>query len=238
MAVPVVETTSSVEVTTASTSVTVTKPTGTADGDYLVAFVAADRGSSGYPTAAPSGWTQIAQDASGAGSTHAACTAYAKTAGASEPADYTWTLPSAYLAVATMHRVSGVDTDAAINASATATDSNTQNHDSASVTTDTADCLVLRAAAFDGGSALIVTVPSGETELANPASTAATAGNQLSVSSSSRATAGSTGTGQFTSDKVAGDHWASVTLAIKPTAGGGASIVPLLEDRQLSGGVQ
>lgn len=70
---------------TAGTSVTVSKPAGTADGDLLIAFISETGVGS---ITAPAGWTLIGSVASGSSVTQAA---YYKIA-ASEGASWTWTL--------------------------------------------------------------------------------------------------------------------------------------------------
>lgn len=70
--------------------VIVTKPTGTTEGDLMVAFIMV--GSSGVTPTYPSGWTQATLDTTGANS---GAVAY-KIAGASEPSDYTFTLGGSF----------------------------------------------------------------------------------------------------------------------------------------------
>lgn len=71
--------------TTASTSLTISKPTGTVQGDLMVAFMANDSGATQTWTG-DTGWTEIADEGSGAGLR----LAY-KVAGASEGSSYTFT---------------------------------------------------------------------------------------------------------------------------------------------------
>ena len=73
---------------TATTTVTLTKPSGTAAGDVLVASFTADKN----PTvsAVPAGWTAIVNNLSvGSG---ARVFAYYRVVGASDPANYSWSL--------------------------------------------------------------------------------------------------------------------------------------------------
>lgn len=72
--------------TDGNSTVIVSKPTGTQEGDLMVAFImAAD---SGVTPTYPSGWTQAILDTTG---NNSGAVAY-KIAGASEPADYTFTV--------------------------------------------------------------------------------------------------------------------------------------------------
>lgn len=83
--------TAPVESTSAS-SVTVTKPSGVQEGDLLLAQIW--QRSTGYSSGVPSGWTLL-QSSMTAGAGNDRLEVYAKAAGASEPASYTWTFPAA-----------------------------------------------------------------------------------------------------------------------------------------------
>lgn len=80
---PVVRATSTASIT-AATTLTINKPTGTANTDFLLAMISYVDQSSVAP---PSGWTLVRQQQS------ADCTmeVYKRTAGGSEPASYSWT---------------------------------------------------------------------------------------------------------------------------------------------------
>lgn len=73
---------------TSGTTVVVNKPSGTADGDVLVAMVSIQAGSSPAITG-PSGWTLVGTVAGTSSATRTGV--WTKVAGASEPASYTWT---------------------------------------------------------------------------------------------------------------------------------------------------
>lgn len=72
--------------TTTGTSLSVTKPAGTASGHAMVAAIENDGRSA---VTAPSGWSQVCQADTGNGPSR--LHVFRKTAGASEPASYTWT---------------------------------------------------------------------------------------------------------------------------------------------------
>jgi hypothetical protein len=74
---------------TSGTTVVVSKPAGTIDGDVLVAMISV-RAASAPAITAPSGWTQVGTTASTGSNTRTGV--YTKVAGASEPANYTWTI--------------------------------------------------------------------------------------------------------------------------------------------------
>jgi hypothetical protein len=68
-----------------TSSLTMTKPTGTASGNLMVAWLTKGGGSDTYTQ--PSGWTELID----VGAANNSFMVAYKVAGASEPADYTWT---------------------------------------------------------------------------------------------------------------------------------------------------
>lgn len=101
---------------TAGTSVTVSKPAGTADGDFLLAFVAETGTGTITP---PAGWALIGSVANGSNVTMAA---YWKAA-ASEGASWTWTLGASVRNWGWVGAYTGVDTSAPIITSGSSTPS-------------------------------------------------------------------------------------------------------------------
>lgn len=94
-----------------STSLTITKPTGTASGDLLVAQIVWDV-STGNPTA-PSGWTLLNKSSQFDGGVQMSQAIYYKEAGGSEPSNYTWTInASATTGCGGIARVTGADNTA------------------------------------------------------------------------------------------------------------------------------
>jgi len=77
------------ELTSTGSSMTINKPSGTAEGDLMVVFIA-EGGSTHDLVTAPSGWNRLfgKEDEDLGGGSWQAC--YTKTAGASEPASYTF----------------------------------------------------------------------------------------------------------------------------------------------------
>ncbi|MEO3922717.1 hypothetical protein ABGB07_02360 [Micromonosporaceae bacterium B7E4] len=93
----------STTVGTAGTSVVVPRPTGTAAGDLLVAFIAYTN----TPTVTqPAGWTFLATQTA---STSVRILAYYRVADSSEPASWTWTIASSQRAVGWVGAYTGVD---------------------------------------------------------------------------------------------------------------------------------
>ena len=81
------------ELTSTGSSMTINKPSGTAEGDLMVVFIA-EGGSTHDLVTAPSGWNRLfgKEDEDLGGGSWQAC--YTKTAGASEPASYTFSFSS------------------------------------------------------------------------------------------------------------------------------------------------
>lgn len=100
---------------TAGTSVVVSKPTGTTNGDFLVAFIAE---AAVATITAPAGWSLIGSLDAATG-LRFAC--YRKVA-ASEGASWTWTLGSSARNWGSVHALTGVDTSNPIASSASDAD--------------------------------------------------------------------------------------------------------------------
>lgn len=115
MAVPVIESSYTVGETNA-TSKTLTKPSGTVQGDLLVAFLSTARAGGAVGTVTPpSGWNLIARE-DDTSSNNVSAHGYWKVAGASEGADYTWDWNASgnYYTSGGIYRISGADTAAPI----------------------------------------------------------------------------------------------------------------------------
>jgi hypothetical protein len=89
--------------TTASASLTIPRPAGTAAGDVLVASLALNGSGVG---SAPTGWVQVAAVTS---VTNPKLYSYYRVAAPSEPASYTWSLTSAAASSGGIARYTGVD---------------------------------------------------------------------------------------------------------------------------------
>jgi hypothetical protein len=102
-------------------------PSGTLSGDMMIANIGTSNGTADVTP--PSGWTKISAPTT-TGTTQAV---YYRVAGSSEPASYTWTCSSDYVA-ATCVSYSGVDTVAGIANNGTSTGSPASTHVSFSST--------------------------------------------------------------------------------------------------------
>ncbi|MBN1873625.1 MAG: VWA domain-containing protein, partial [Anaerolineae bacterium] len=195
-----------------TTSLTINKPSGTTEGDLLIAILSTDGNETLSP---PSGWTEI--DRGTAQGNAATLGVWYKVAGVSEPGFYTFTWSRAEQAVGAILRYSGADTGDPINASA----HNTGNNDSPrapSITTTVDNARILRIYGADDDDLYFAPYPPGYTGRFNEKSstdnwwhstaTSAGAADTLQLSH------GSTGTADF--ELWDYEQWRTVTVAIKP----------------------
>jgi hypothetical protein len=194
--------------------VTLTKPSGTASGDLLIAHIVVTNGTDVAP---PDGtWTPISEVTNG--STYDA--AFWKVAGGSEPADYTFgNTSSGDRAAGAMCRISGADGTTPVNAAG----SNSYTGDSAadespSVTTTVGDCLLVLTHGADAAPTTNV-VPSGSTEQWYQANSSNTSTKGATVAAGA---AGATGAKVW---DVSGftDTFVLRTIAVAPAGGGGGA---------------
>jgi len=208
-AVPAVET-FSVAVTSAdATSIIVNKPTGTIEGDLLVAIMSTDGGA--LTLGAPDGWTAITNNI---GTTHTSRSWY-KIAGASEPTSYTFTVSASESIVCGILRISGHDSSNPIDVSGTATGTSNAPT-SPDVTTTVADTLVLRYfGADDDDMTQDSGYPSAHTGVYVRGSLESWGETSSGVAYTTQASAGATGTAAFSI--TAAEEWSAVTIAIAPS---------------------
>lgn len=101
---------------TVGTTIVLTKPSGTVDGDLMVAVLAWDVGGSAKTLATLSGWTLIKSDPLTYGTGFAGFATYYKVA-SSEGASYTWTFSGTVTSWGATVRISGQNTTTAIDTS-------------------------------------------------------------------------------------------------------------------------
>lgn len=191
---------------TASSSLTITKPSGTVSGDVLVAFVNIVRAS--LIDTPPSGWTAI----NTAGS-YTQWSVYWKVAGASEPADYTWTESSTNWA-GVIFRLSGVDNTTSLDATTVTGEDTTYNtsFNAGSITTVTDGAMVFTSVFKE--QQYITGGPGGSWTNGYLSSAAPGVGVAYRI----LATAGASGTATFTASAAQRNGY--TTLAFRPAAGG------------------
>lgn len=117
-----------------------TPPAGVASGDLMIAVVG-QRGT-GYPVvnSAPAGWTLVLNRDDGGTS---GVSIYRKLATASEPASYAWGLRNNDRAAGAIVAFRGVDTTTPVEASGTQANAASTSYTAPSITTTTADTLLL-----------------------------------------------------------------------------------------------
>lgn len=163
LGVPIWQSVATANVPGGSPSIVVGKPSGTVQGDLMIAHIGRRAGSS--TITAPSGWTTI-QSASSPGVLRVTGFTFWKIAGVSEASTYTFTyIDTASFVTGEIHRYIGTHATAPINASAVATLNATAlvpDPLSPSVTTTVTNCLVVSFLAHDHASlAQTHTPPSG-----------------------------------------------------------------------------
>lgn len=216
MAAPVVESVSTA-LGGVDATVTIAKPSGTAEGDWLICVYSC-RTAMGTPTL-PSGWTQVEYFNGWGGFTGATLIAK-KQAGASEPSDYTFGRQfSIGRHLAGILRISGADD---VDVSAIQDNSATTTPSDPGDTTTVDDALVLRVYNV-GNSVDINSGPASTTEefrIENGGS--GTDGIEIGVYSETQASAGSTGTKSVTLSAGVASCTATVAIAPGAAVGGGS----------------
>ena len=182
------------DVTSPTTSIVVTKPTGVANGDGLVAVIY-HQNSGGTPTVTPpTGWTLVGS-ATGDPATTFRMLVYKKSA-SGEGASWTWTLSSAQIAEWACHAYEGAHTDVVEASAITATGETGATQTADAVTTLTAGAIVAAFLGYTDNSTSVTSAPpTGMTER-----TDRRAFLQMGITSADVAqpTAGSSGTKAFT----------------------------------------
>jgi hypothetical protein len=190
-----------------ATTITVTKPTGTASGDLLVAVVALRL--TGASITPPAGWTLIASG----GASSITLATYWKIAGGSEPSNYTFTTTAGRQA-AGIARITGANMTTPVDVHSSASGTAGTSLVAASVTPSSAATLLLECFGHGTGSAT-VTNPGGATSdwsfVCTGAPTAAPV-NALAHETLTSATA----TGTRAATASASGNWAAQLLVIQP----------------------
>lgn len=207
---------------TTGTTLTVSKPTGTVEGDVMIALLA-------YYSAltinsAPAGWTLLTTQTGG---TDAGIKVYYKVAGASEPASYAWTISAGDDFVGIISTFYNVNTTTPIDAYGGQGGTTTTTLTAPSITTTVANTHLVYLAGFNdanvtGASA---TAPSGMTETDDYAGTLYSWGY---VAGAAQAAAGATGTKAAT--LATGHQYAAVLLALKPLPAVAGTTTLIVED--------
>lgn len=188
-----------------SESVSVNVPSGTSDGDLLVAVATTE--SAVTPFDLPDGFTQILFND---GSFLNAKVGWRKAS--SEPASYDFTCSDD--AVCALIRISGQDASSPINASDIVSASSGTSKDSPSVTTTADGCLVLRGFSHGTAESDVNSTPSGTTKRIRTDNVGSSP--SLLVYSETQESKGATGTAAWAWDTST--RHAAFTVAIAPAA--------------------
>jgi hypothetical protein len=178
---------------TVTTSVTIPKPaTGVAAGDVLIAQINADDAPTIAAAGVPAGWAEVIAPL--AVGTSAKLFVYYKVVGASEPANYTWTLSTAVKWNAVISSFHGVNTSSPFDTPASTRASTTVGTavPVTGVTTTTAGAMLVGGVGPNNGG-VTVTPPSGWTE-----SNESTGAQATELAYQARPTAGATGNASWT----------------------------------------
>jgi PKD repeat protein len=200
------ETTNTVVNTTATSTISLAKPAGTAAGDVLVACLASN-GSRVATTGVPTGWSEIAAILQG---TSTRTFGYYKVATANEAGPYTWTLNAAVANSGGIARYSGVSSTTPLDgtprwASGAAATSGTVP----GLTTTVANDVLVGCMSIDSSSATVtITPPSGSTPFWN------ITGKRQAAVDGDQPVAGPTGSQNWTFS--GSREWAGWLIALRP----------------------
>lgn len=187
-------------------SITVTKPSGTVDGDFLIAAVC--WGNSGWTISPPAGWSTI-NHANGVETTVGVFWKEAS----GEGANFTFTKTStqkrvsAFVARYTGHAASPIDVSGAGNGEST-------GPDCPDVTTTVGNTRVLRIATWGKGSSNQTADPPGTTGRISENGSTNNGGTGVALADEEQASAGATGTAAHTLD--GSEPWRCLSVVIAP----------------------
>jgi len=197
----------------AAISLTVNKPSGTVDGDFMVAFMLSDPDAADANLHAPTGWAQ-------SGSTQfttnvSRSKVYVKSA-SGEPTSYTFTVDDFSSGIVILASASGIDTTTPVNITPTWNSSTTASqtsHIAPSISPTVSGCLMLCAFTSGAASTASYTPPTGMTEMQD-----AWSGFEFGEAAY-QSLAGSGATGTKTATATAGGNgWVAVSMALAPLA--------------------
>ena len=226
--VPVLQGTATLVENAASTTIAVTVPTGVAAGELLICAVTGSRTASGDTLTPPAGWNTAALVKDG--STNGVVTGlYWRVATGGESSTYTWTCTAgtAGRIGGAMQRVSGVDSTtpmdvAAASASLTAVAGTTI--DSPTITTVTANALLVGVGSVNASASATLTPPGSMAQI----NTTTGVGRRQTWATEAKAVAGATGTRTWTSSTT-GLQRAAIIAALRPSSS--TPVTPTLTSR-------
>lgn len=193
-------------------TLTIATPSGTVAGDVMIASIAVRPNTATITP--PAGWTLVRRMDNASANANSLAV-YSRVAGASEPANYSWTFSASTGSAGGIQTFSGVDTTTPINVESGQTTPNGLSHTTPSVTTTMANTMLVTSHGFT--SAASWTPPGGMTEAFDTASIAVPNGGGISIEGNCarQASAGTTGakTATATADSDVGN---AHILALRP----------------------
>jgi PKD repeat protein len=191
---------------TATTTVVIATPAGTAAGDVLVACIVPNA-TKIASTGVPAGWVEIAAVIQG---TSTRAYGYYKVAGSSEPVSYTWTLNASVKNAGGIARYSGVDTATPLDATPRSASGTTATMGTVpAVTTSSANAMLVGCMGIDSSSTgVAITSPTGMTEAWD------IGGKRHELADGLQVTPGSSGAKTWTFSS--GREWAGWLVALRP----------------------
>lgn len=180
------------------TSITIDKPSGTAENDIMVAYITSGGASSITP---PTGWTQIAS------TNHVFSYQwfYYKVAGASEPTTYTWSWTGDNAVRGGIIRYSGVNTATVEDVAESTNSGNSASPVGTGITTVTDGAMLVMCLVTDASNGQSA-APSGMSEIFDM--------SRMIVNDGSQETAGSSG--DKTSTIPSSTFWGTILWAMRP----------------------
>lgn len=198
-----------------SSSVVLTPDTTADDGDFLIVNITGAGLGGDENFTAPSGWTLLRKTVGG-GTTIPKLHTYYKFAGAGEASSYTFTGGENAAHLATIMRLTAVDTGTPINVENGAT-GNTADPVSPSITTTVANCFMLTVCGQQNALTQTYTPPATYTERSDHTGTNVGVAQVTSESATRvQAAAGASGTATHNSNQVAASQWCAHHIALTP----------------------
>ena len=205
---------STVENAVATTTMTIAKPSGTAEGDLLFAEITI--GSATADVTPPTGWTFIHRAEQGF-EANLSLDTYYKIASSSEPSSYEFILSVAKRNVGSISAYTGVSASSPLDVHATSTGASSSAILAPSITTTVDNALVI--GIFSNGAENTTFGPPTEQTERVDHTAGSTSPASAEVADEIFASAGPTGTRTATTTVV--DSWIAALVAFKPASGGG-----------------
>ena len=178
----------------AKANLAISTPTGTAANDVMIAAIGFNNASAAITP--PAGWTLVRRT-NNTSTTSNSLAVYRKTAVTGEPASHTWGVAGGGFLVGGIQSFSGVDTANPIDAENGQTTVSGTNHDTPSITTSTANTMLVTSHTY--ASSQSWTPQAGLTEsFDRPSGTASATGQSITGTRQAQAAAGATGTKRST----------------------------------------